>query len=92
MRPQFGSPPNQLVLTSELFATARRGICIGERFRAGNPDGHKPVHAFAVPHNHLGELEANVIQRGLEDLKSWVGFGGARDVGGQRFPPGHWRR
>ena len=75
MRPQFGSPPCQLVFTSGLFATARAAASASvNRLRAVHPHGHDTVNALAVAHNHFGEFQTDVIQRGLKSSVSNVEF------------------
>ena len=44
----------------------RRGIGIGEGLRAVDPHGDEPRDAFAIAHDHLGQLQADVAQGGLE--------------------------
>ena len=36
--------------------------------RAAHAHGHYAMHAFAVPHNHLRQLKADVIEGGLKGL------------------------
>ena len=67
MRPQFGSPPCQLVFTSALFATARAAASASWTVLA-------PVtrtvttrcNSFAIAHDHFCEFEADMIQSGLK--------------------------
>ena len=67
MRPQFGSPPCQLVFTSALLATARAAASASATTsRPGHAHRDKPRHAFAVTHNHLRQFQADVIQGRLE--------------------------
>ena len=67
MRPQLGSPPHQLVLTSALLATARAAASASAgRPGAANAHGDKTGDPLAVKHNLFCQLQRHVVQRGLK--------------------------